>query len=389
MPVTRAAVIGAGTMGAEIAQVLAEQNVPVILKDVSPDALDRGLRHIERLFRRRVERGRLTEDAARQRLALVRTTLSNEPLGDVDFVIEAVPEQLALKEAVVRDLNRVCKPEAIFATNTSALSVSRIAAASGRPSQVIGFHFFNPASVMKLVEVIVTPSTSEATVEATLEFGRRIGKLPVRVKECPGFLVNRILVAGMAEGMRYQQETDTTIASVDAALREEAGFPMGPFQLADLIGLDVLLEIGDILTAAYGDRFALPPVVRQLVAEGRLGAKQGGGFYDAAGKPLAIGTRPADRERLVQRVMAASFLEAYRCLDEGIALATDIDVAMQAGAGWSVGPLAWAEQVGLGTVEAMLGALAEQLGPRFAPPDGLKALAARGASLREAPASAR
>jgi 3-hydroxyacyl-CoA dehydrogenase len=376
-------------MGAEIAQVLAEHNVPVILKDVSPDYLDRGLRHIERLFRRRVERGRLTEDEARTRLALIQTTLSNDALGEVDLVIEAVPERLPLKEAVFRELHHACKPEAILATNTSALSVSRIAVASGRPSQVIGFHFFNPASVMKLVEVIVTPFTSEETVQTTIEFGRRIGKLPVRVKECPGFLVNRILVAGMAEGMRYQQESDATIASVDAVLREQAGFPMGPFQLADLIGLDVLLEIGEILVNAYGDRFAIPSVVRQLVTEGRLGAKQGGGFYDPAGRPLALGTRPADPDLLVQRVMAASFLEAFRCLEEGIAAATDIDVAMQAGAGWSVGPLAWAEQVGLPAVATMLRALAAQVGPRFAPPDGLTALAERGASLREIPASAR
>ena len=148
MPVVRAAVIGAGTMGAEIAQVIAEQGVPVTLKDVSPEFLDRGMQHLEALFRRRVERGRLSAEEAAARLALVTPTLSDEGLGEADFVIEAVPERLALKEAVFAELNRVCKPEAILATNTSSLSVSRLAVASGRPGQVVGFHFFNPASVM-------------------------------------------------------------------------------------------------------------------------------------------------------------------------------------------------------------------------------------------------
>ena len=228
--------------------------------------------------------------------------------------------------------------------------------------------------------MIVTPQTSPETVQTTLDFGRRIGKLPVRVKECPGFLVNRILVAGMAEGMRYHVENDATIASVDAALREKAALPMGPFQLADRVGLVVLLDIGDILEAAYGERFAMPPILRELVAQGRLGAKNEGGFYAKDGTPIALGSRPADPDLLVQQVMAASFLEAYRCLEEGIAAAPDIDVAMQAGAGWAVGPLAWAEQVGLGNVVALLRELAAKVGPRFTPPASLVALAERGGS---------
>jgi 3-hydroxyacyl-CoA dehydrogenase len=238
---------------------------------------------------------------------------------------------------------------------------------------------------MKLIEVIVTPETSEETVQTTLEFGRRIGKLPVPVKECPGFLVNRILFAAMAEGMRYREENDATIASVDAALRERAGVPMGPFQLADLVGLDVLLEIGDVLVAAYGERFATPPILRELVAQGRHGAKNGGGFYSREGTPIDLGTKPADPERLVQQVTAASFLEAFRCLDEGIVTdPKDIDVAMQAGAGWATGPIAWADQVGLGAVVALLSALAAKVGPRFTPPERLKSLAEHGGSLRDA-----
>ncbi|MCS6800888.1 MAG: 3-hydroxyacyl-CoA dehydrogenase [Dehalococcoidia bacterium] len=386
MPGARAAVIGAGTMGAEIAQVLAEHEVPVVLKDVSQDVLDRALRHIERIFRRRVDRGRLSSEEAQARLALVHPTVRYDDLGDADIVIEAVPERFALKAAVFSELDRVCKPEAILATNTSSLSVSRLAMATGRPSKVLGFHFFNPASVMKLVEVIVTPFTSDETAETMLAFGRQIGKLPVRVKECPGFLVNRILFAGIAEGMRYQHENDATIASVDAALRERAGFPMGPFQLADLVGLDVVAEISAILVEAYGERFALPAIVRQLVEEGQLGAKSGGGFYRQDGLPIDLGTQPADPDQVVQQVMAASFLEAYRCLNERVARADDIDLAMQAGAGWSQGPLAWAEQLGLSAVSALLGTLATKLGARFAPPEHLIALAERGGSLREEPA---
>ncbi|MFN8532962.1 MAG: 3-hydroxyacyl-CoA dehydrogenase NAD-binding domain-containing protein [Dehalococcoidia bacterium] len=382
MPVERAAVIGAGTMGAEIAQVIAEQGIPVKLKDVSQEFLERGMRHVEAILRRRVERGRLTDEEAAAQLARIEPTLGYEDLADVDFVIEAVPERLALKQAVFGDLNRACKPEAILATNTSSLSVGALAAASGRPSHVVGFHFFNPASVMKLIEVVVTPETSEETTGATIAFGRQIGKLPVRVEECPGFLVNRILFAGMAEGMRYQHENRASVASVDAAMRNKAGVPMGPFQLADLVGLDVTDEIGKILETAYGDRFSTPPTLGELVAQGKLGQKSGEGYYRKDGTTIELGSNEADGDLLVQQVMGACFLEALRCLDEGVATANDIDLAMQAGAGWPVGPIAWAEQIGLSRLSAMLGALAVKVGPRFTPPARFKALADSGGALR-------
>jgi len=228
----------------------------------------------------------------------------------------------------------------------------------------------------------VTAEAAEATVATALAFARQIGKLPVRVRECPGFLVNRILVAGMVEGMRYQQEQQAAIDAVDRALREQARMPMGPFQLADLVGLDIVAEIGSTLKAAYGERFRVPPSVRELVGQGRLGQKSGGGFYQPDGTPLPLGDQPVEGEQLVQRVLAAGFLEAYRCLEEGIASPDEIDLAMQAGAGWPLGPLTWAEQQGLPRVVALLQQLAATVGPRFTPPASLVERAARGEPLR-------
>ncbi|MCL6649669.1 MAG: 3-hydroxyacyl-CoA dehydrogenase [Chloroflexi bacterium] len=385
MAVQQAAVIGAGTMGAEIALVIAEHGVPVVLKEIAPQYLERGLRQIDALLQRRVERGRLRTEEAQAARARIHPTLEEQALTTVDFVIEAVPEQLALKQAVFRDLGRLTPPHAVLATNTSSLPVHELAQASGRPANVIGFHFFNPASVMRLVEVVVTAETAEATVATALAFARQIGKLPVRVRECPGFLVNRILVAGMVEGMRYQQEQRAALDAVDRALREQARVPMGPFQLADLVGLDIVAEIGGILEAAYGERFQVPPIVRELVAQGRLGQKSGGGFYQPDGTPLPLGDQPVEGEQLVQRVLAAGFLEAYRCLEEGIASPDEIDLAMQAGAGWPLGPLTWAEQQGLPRVVALLQRLAATVGPRFTPPASLVERAARGEPLRPQP----
>lgn len=382
MPVEGVAVIGAGTMGAEIAQVILEHGIPVFIKDVSQDLLDRGMGHLRAGLQRRVDRGRLTQQQAEQALALVRPVLDYSALADTDLVIEAVPELLALKKMVLADLNRVCKPGTIFATNTSSLPISEMGEAGGRPDRTIGFHFFNPATVMKLIEVIVTPNTSGATVEAAMTLAHRIEKLPVRVQECPGFLVNRILFAGMAEGMRYQAETGAAFAPLDDAIRERANLPMGPFALADLVGLDVLLHIGGILVQAYGDRFSTPQYVAELVRDGKLGQKTKSGFYGPDRQPAVdLGNQPVDAGQAADQFIAAGFLEAYRCLEEGIASANDIDDAMKSGAGWRAGPLSWAGQTGLANVVAMLQKLEAQGLHRFAPPPSLVEAATAGKRL--------
>ncbi|MCS7001565.1 MAG: 3-hydroxyacyl-CoA dehydrogenase [Dehalococcoidia bacterium] len=383
MPIERAAVIGAGAMGAEIAQVMAERDVAVVLKDVAPDFLERGMRHIDGVFRRRVDRGRLTAEEADRKRALVVPTLDYAAVADAQFVIEATPERLELKQRVFADLDAVVRPDALLATNTSSLSITAIGRATRRPAQVLGFHFFNPASVLSLVEVVASADTSPASVDLAVAFAAQIGKLPVRVKECPGFLVNRILFAGMTEMLRFQAETGADIRLIDAAIKERAGVPMGPFALADLIGLDVVRDISETLTSAFGERFALPESTPRLIAAGRLGQKTGAGYFGRDGAPTEeFGSGPVDPDRVSRQFMATGFLEAHRCLAEGVASADDIDTAMMAGAGWRMGPFAWAEQTGLPSVVATLDELAATVSARFAPPESLRAAALAGRSLR-------
>ncbi|MCL6450162.1 MAG: 3-hydroxyacyl-CoA dehydrogenase family protein [Acetobacteraceae bacterium] len=283
MYVFKAAVIGAGTMGAEIAQVISWSGLPVVLKDIDRTLLDRGMAQARSIYQRRVDRGKMTPDEAEAKLALITPTLSYDELKDADFVIEAVPEKMELKKAVFAELDEACQSTAILASNTSALSISEMAAATRRPDRVVGVHFFFPASVMKLVEVIAGAKTSEETMDTAVEFVESLRKIPVRVKECPGFLVNRVLLAAMRQALVFHEETGETPQAIDAAIKEGGGVPMGPFTLADTLGLDIVLEVCRTLQAAYGPRFSATPSLERLVAEGKLGAKRGQGFYQYSG----------------------------------------------------------------------------------------------------------
>lgn len=382
MYIFKAGVVGAGTMGAEIAQVIGFSGLPVVLKDVDGAALARGMERARAIYQRRVERGRMTPQEMASRLDLITPTLDYADFHDVDLVIEAVPERLPLKLAVFRDLDRFTPPTAILASNTSALSISAMAAATGRPHRVVGLHFFNPASVMKLVEVVAGRETSSETLDTAIAFAESLRKLPVRVRECPGFLVNRVLLAAMAEVLRYQEEAGADPARVDAVLHARAGVPMGPFTLADMLGLDVVLDVAETLEAAYGERMRPTRWLRDLVAAGHLGVKTGRGFYAYTETGEAVADRSSggvpDEDDLVERFQAAQFLEACRCLAEGVASARDIDLAMRAGAGLPSGPLARADEDGLDVVQARLARLAARHGDRFAVPALLERLVAEG-----------
>jgi len=279
MYIFKCAVVGAGAMGGEIAQVISWAGLPVVLKDVDQKMLDHGMATARTIYQRRVDKGKLTASELTEKMSLITPTLTYDDFGDVDFVIEAVPEKLEIKKAVFAELDKICQSTAILATNTSALSITAIAAATKRPGQVVGFHFFNPASVMKLIEVVSGAQTNQDTVGTAVSFAEELRKIPVKVKECAGFVVNRVLMASMIEILRAREESAVDHAAVDALVQAKGGVPMGPFLLSDMLGLDIALDVATTLEKAYGPRFAPPKELRDLVAAGDLGVKTGKGFY--------------------------------------------------------------------------------------------------------------
>ena len=288
MFVFKAAVVGAGVMGGEIAQVIAAADVPVLLKDVDEALVDAGLAKArsvtESQTRKLVEKGKLGEEAAKAQvdrvLGSITGTTSYDGFGDVDFVIEAVPEKMDLKHQVFAELDAATPGHAVLASNTSGLSVTEIADATQRPDQVVGFHFFWPASVMRLVEVVEGEESAPETVQAAMVFAQQIRKVPIRAAECPGFVVNRILLSTAAEAWRYQDESGVPVEQLDELIKEKAQLAMGPFRVADMSGLDTVVKVAQDMQAAYGDRFYVHRGMQELVERGELGAKSGKGFYE-------------------------------------------------------------------------------------------------------------
>lgn len=279
MYVKKVAVVGAGTMGADICYTIATRGIPVVLRDVDKAQLDRAKRHIEELFEGRVATKKITAEDAADRLSFITFSSRLEDLQGVTVAIEAVTEQMRVKESVFRELDRVLSPMALIVSNTSALSISHLAAITGRPDRVAGMHFFYPAHMMKLVEVIAGEHSSAETLDTVRGLAEEIRKIPVRVKECPGFVVNRVLMASMAEVLRFKEEHGMAAAEIDQAITDTKLAPMGPFVLADALGLDVAYEVAEHLTQELGDRFRPTQELKNLVAEGHWGMKTGRGFY--------------------------------------------------------------------------------------------------------------
>src|SRR3954465_10027003 len=288
MFVFKAAVVGAGVMGGEIAQVIAAADIPVLLKDVDQGFVDAGLQKAREVTEAQVgklvSKEKLTaEQGAGQierTLSLITGTTAYDGFGEMDFVIEAVPEKMEIKHGVFAELDAATPGHAILASNTSGLSITEIADATNRPDKVVGFHFFWPASFMRLVEVIEGEDTSAETAQAAANFAMALRKTPVRCGECPGFVVNRILVSTASEIWRYQDETGIPVEQLDEFITKTANMPMGPFRVADMSGLDTVVKVARDMRDAYGDRMYVHRGMEDKLAKGELGAKTGKGFYE-------------------------------------------------------------------------------------------------------------
>lgn len=382
MYIFKAGVVGAGTMGGEIAQVITYAGLPVVLKDIEQDQLDAGMDKIRSIYQGRVDKGKMSEGDMASKLDLVTPTLSYDPFSDVDIVIEAVPEKMAVKKQIFKELEEACPEQAIFASNTSALSISEMAAATDKPHKVIGMHFFNPAHVMKLVEVIPGLDTGRETQDDVVMLAETLRKIPVVVQECPGFLVNRLLMPYLNEATLALEEGAATATNIDKAA-VDWGMPMGPFTLMDMLGIDVCADVGNYLYSEYGERMAPARLFERLLEAGRLGEKAGAGFYDHPGGEseevhgmIEALQRADDVETdtsfSVERVMYPLINEAAWCVLEHVAAMTDIDMAMVAGTGMTydgerVGPLVIADHIGLDEIVEKLEELEHELGPRFRP----------------------
>ena len=288
MFIAKAAVVGAGTMGGEIAQVIASSGIPVVLKDVEQKFVDQGLEKAREVTQAQlgslVKKEKISqEDADAQQeelLGRIHGTTKYEGFGDVDFVVEAVPERMQIKQAVFAELDAVTPGHAILASNTSSLSITEMAEATSRPDKVCGFHFFYPASMMRLIEVIEGEDSSDETLQAAANFAQAIRKTAVRCGEVPGFVVNRILNSAASEVWKVTEEEGLDVEEVDRVIKDSGATPMGPFFLTDLLGLDTVLHVAEHLHESYGDRFYVSSKMKELVEAGNLGAKTGKGFYE-------------------------------------------------------------------------------------------------------------
>ena len=368
-------------MGAQIAEVVSYAGLPVMVADIQETLARRGVESVRAIYQARVDKGKMTSEQLEEKMLLVTTAPDLDALHDVDVVIEAVSEELTLKQRLFRELDRICARSAILASNTSALSISAIGAATKRPGKVVGLHFFNPAYAMPLVEVIPGLATDPQTVDDVVGFSESLRKQPVIVKECAGFLVNRLLSPYLNEAVWCLQDGDVSVKEIDQEM-VSFGMPVGPLTLLDTVGLDIALEVARILYRSYGPRMAPAPLLEALVKAGRIGVKSGHGFYDY----VSAEERGRDQslEYLTQQVrqrsgpppmgwtrsrpLLALVNEAVIALQEGVASARDIDLAMVTGTGFpneKGGPLHFADQVGIDHVLQELEAFRESLGVRF------------------------
>ncbi len=393
----RTAVIGAGVMGSGIAQWISSRGLRVILRDVDAARVAAGMGNIAGLYAAGLRQHTFTEREARAGRDRVSPAPTEVPLRQVDIVIEAAVEKMDVKKTIFRRLDDLVGDDAILATNTSALSITELAAATKHPRRVVGLHFFNPVHKMQLVEVVVGRDTAPEITQRALRFAQQIGKLPVLVKDSPGFLVNRILIPYMIEaGALFWG--GASIKDIDAAMRD-FGMPMGPLRLIDEVGADVALDVAATLAAAFPNRLHVPDVLPAMLGAGLLGRKAGKGFYrygktgeakpnkDAATLRPPRLPNPPSRDELELRMVLLMVNEAARCLEEGIVeMPGDVDFAMVMGTGFAPfrgGPLRYSDSIGTSKVVEELSRLADVAGPYYAPCARLRDMAKAGKCFYE------
>jgi 3-hydroxybutyryl-CoA dehydrogenase len=387
--VSRVGVIGAGTMGRGIAQVAALGGYATVLHDVSPELAEAGAAELRGALAKGVSRGRWSEEEAEAASNRVETAADLDELGGCDLLIEAAPESVELKRNLFVKLAEALGSEPILATNTSSLRVSEIAEGVPDPERVVGMHFFNPPALMKLVEVVAAERSSEGALEATTEVAERMGRTPIRAKDSPGFVANRLARPFSLESLRMLGDGVADIATIDRVVRLGGGFRMGPFELLDLIGLDVNLEIARSFFRQGGEpeRWRPHPIQERLVAEGRFGRKSGHGYHDYDGErepdpELEIDAPTLDPEQLAQidpaaeeilgRLLAQIVNEAAFALEEEIATPEDMETAMRLGFNWPLGPLGFARLLGPDRAADLLERLEAEKGAAYAPAPRLR-----------------
>ena len=287
--IKKVGVIGGGLMGSGIAQVSAAAGFPTTVREVSEDLCAKSRQSIEKTLAKGIERGKVTAAERDATLKNLRFVTRLEELADSDLFIEAVVEELNVKNSLWSELNRIAQPDAIFASNTSSLTIIAMATASGRPDRMLGLHFFNPVPLMKLVEVVRTITTSEETEQRALDFVKALGKEPIRAKDSSGFVVNLLLIPYMLDAINALEANVASVEDIDKGMQLGAGHPMGPFTLLDFVGLDTAYKIAEIMFEEYRDRrYAPPPLLKRMVLAGMLGKKSGKGFYDYSSNPPRV-----------------------------------------------------------------------------------------------------
>jgi 3-hydroxyacyl-CoA dehydrogenase/enoyl-CoA hydratase/3-hydroxybutyryl-CoA epimerase len=388
-------VAGAGVMGGGIAELASRNGIEVRLRDVRPESITRALRTARELIAERTSRRRGSSREADAQFARILPTLELSGVGRADAVVEAVVEDLEVKRRVFAEIEVRLGPRAVLATNTSSLSVDALAQGLARPDRFLGFHFFNPVHRMPLVEVVRGAATSDQALVTAVALARRLGKMPVVVRDAPGFVVNRVLMPYLREALVLLEE-GYSVAELDAAMRR-FGMPMGPFEVVDEVGLDVAQKVAGVLSRAFPDRMTTAPGLEKLIAAGRLGRKTGAGFYRHRGRrrepdPTIRGLlgltrrrRAATPDALSERLVLAMINEAALCLGEGVvADAGLLDLAMITGAGFPPyrgGVLRYADTFGLPKAVTRLTALRAEKGDRFKPAPLLVTLAESGGSF--------
>jgi 3-hydroxybutyryl-CoA dehydrogenase len=380
-------VIGAGTMGSGIAQVAAQAGHATVLFDTRKEAVDKAMTGLQRTLEKLVEKGKLTAENAAALFGRITPATDMNALAGCGLVIEAIVEDLAVKKKVFAELDTLLSPDALLVTNTSSLSVTAIAAACTRPGRVVGLHFFNPAPLMPLVEVVPGVATDPRVVDEARQLMVDWGKVPVTCKDTPGFIVNRVARPYYGESIRIYEEGVADMATIDHALKTIGGFRMGPFELMDLIGNDINFTVTRTVWESffYEPRYRPSFTQQRMVEAGWLGRKTGRGYfsYDENGQPAAVPAFTVDPElggRIVERVLAMLINEAADALFLNVASATDIDLAMTKGVNYPKGLLAWADEQGAAHWLSVLANLQAEYGEdRYRPSPLLRRMARTGA----------